>query len=413
MSEKMVESGRGWQLPLFAILLCGSLIVALSFGVRSAFGLFMVPISGELGWGREIFALSIALQNLLWGLGQPFAGALADRFGPMKVVIGGGLLYSAGVLIMSVSTTPLLFHLSTGLLVGFGLSGTGFSIVLAAVGKVVAPEKRSWALGIVTAAGSFGQFAMVPLGQAFLSAYGWQTTVLILGISSLAMIPLAGAFWGIGQRSGVSAGPVSTQSLGEALREASRHRGFLLLTAGFFVCGFHVAFIAAHLPSFVIDRGLDPRIGAWALGLVGLFNIIGSYMSGVLGGRYSKKYLLSLLYVTRSAVIVLFISFPMTQATVLIFAAAMGLLWLSTVPLTSGIVAQVFGPKYMSMLTGIVFFSHQIGSFLGVWGGGYLYDTTGSYNVVWYCSIALGIFAGIVHWPIDERPLDRVSPAKA
>ncbi|MCH2394706.1 MFS transporter [Oceanibaculum sp.] len=413
MSEKMVESGRGWQMPLFAILLCGSLIVALSFGVRSAFGIFMVPISGELGWGREIFALSIALQNLLWGLGQPFAGALADRFGPMKVVIGGGLLYSAGVLIMSVSTTPMLFHLSTGVLVGFGLSGTGFSIVLAAVGKVVAPEKRSWALGIVTAAGSFGQFAMVPLGQAFLSAYGWQTTVLILGISSLAMLPLAGAFWGIGQRGGLSAGPASTQSLGEALREASRHRGFLLLTAGFFVCGFHVAFIAAHLPSFVIDRGLDPRIGAWALGLVGLFNVIGSYTSGVLGGKYSKKYLLSMLYVTRSAVIVLFISFPMTETTVLIFAAAMGLLWLSTVPLTSGIVAQVFGPKYMSMLTGIVFLSHQIGSFLGVWGGGYLYDTTGSYNVVWYCSIALGIFAGIVHWPIDERPLDRLSPAKA
>lgn len=413
MSEKTMESGRGWQMPLFAILLCGSLIVALSFGVRSAFGLFMVPISGELGWGREIFALSIALQNLLWGLGQPFAGALADRFGPMKVVIGGGLLYSAGVLIMSVSTTPMLFHLSTGILVGFGLSGTGFSIVLAAVGKVVAPEKRSWALGIVTAAGSFGQFAMVPLGQAFLSAYGWQTTVLILGISSLAMLPLAGAFWGIGQRGGLSAGPASTQSLGEALREASRHRGFLLLTAGFFVCGFHVAFIAAHLPSFVIDRGLDPRIGAWALGLVGLFNVIGSYTSGVLGGKYSKKYLLSMLYVTRSAVIVLFISFPMTETTVLIFAAAMGLLWLSTVPLTSGIVAQVFGPKYMSMLTGIVFLSHQIGSFLGVWGGGYLYDTTGSYNVVWYCSIALGIFAGLVHWPIDERPLDRLSPAKA
>ncbi|EKE70528.1 MFS transporter [Oceanibaculum indicum] len=413
MSEKTIESGRGWQMPLFAILLCGSLIVALSFGVRSAFGLFMVPISGELGWGREIFALSIALQNLLWGLGQPFAGALADRFGPMKVVIGGGLLYSAGVLIMSVSTTPMLFHLSTGVLVGFGLSGTGFSIVLAAVGKVVAPEKRSWALGIVTAAGSFGQFAMVPLGQAFLSAYGWQTTVLILGISSLAMLPLAGAFWGIGQRGGLSAGPASTQSLGEALREASRHRGFLLLTAGFFVCGFHVAFIAAHLPSFVIDRGLDPRIGAWALGLVGLFNVIGSYTSGVLGGKYSKKYLLSMLYVTRSAVIVLFISFPMTETTVLIFAAAMGLLWLSTVPLTSGIVAQVFGPKYMSMLTGIVFLSHQIGSFLGVWGGGYLYDTTGSYNVVWYCSIALGIFAGLVHWPIDERPLDRLSPAKA
>lgn len=411
MSEKTVMVGRSWHLPLFVILLCGSLIVALSFGVRSAFGLFMVPISGDLGWGREVFALSIALQNLLWGLGQPFAGALADRFGPMKVMLGGAMLYAAGVLIMSVATTPLMFHISTGILVGFGLSGTGFSIVLAAVGKVVAPEKRSWALGIVTAAGSFGQFAMVPLGQSFLSAYGWQTTVLILGITSLAMLPLATAFRGVGERG--LGGPASTQSLGEALREASRHRGFLLLTAGFFVCGFHVAFIAAHLPSFVIDRGLDPRIGAWALGLVGLFNIIGSYSAGVMGGKYSKKYLLSMLYVTRSAVIVLFIAFPMTETTVLMFAAAMGLLWLSTVPLTSGIVAQVFGPKYMSMLTGIVFFSHQIGSFLGVWGGGYLYDTTGSYNVVWYCSIALGIFAGIVHWPIDERPLARLSPAKA
>ncbi|KZD11916.1 MFS transporter [Oceanibaculum pacificum] len=411
MSEKTVAAGRSWHLPVAVIMICGSLIVALSFGVRSAFGLFMVPISGELGWGREIFALSIALQNLLWGLGQPFAGALADRFGSMKVLIAGGLLYSAGVLLMSVSTSPSLFHLSTGLLVGFGLSGTGFSIVLAAVGKVVAPEKRSWALGIVTAAGSFGQFAMVPLGQAFLSAYGWQTTVLILGVTSLAMLPLALAFKGVGQ--GGAAGPANSQSLGQALREASRHKGFLLLTAGFFVCGFHVAFIAAHLPSFVIDRGLDPQIGAWALGLVGLFNVIGSYTAGVLGGKYTKKYLLSYLYVARSAVIVLFISFPMTATTVLLFAAAMGLLWLSTVPLTSGIVAQVFGPKYMSMLTGIVFFSHQIGSFLGVWGGGYLYDTTGSYDIVWYCSIALGIFAGIVHWPIDERPVVRAEPAKA
>jgi len=383
------------------IVVSGCLLVLIGFGVRASFGLFLTPMSEANGWGREVFALAIALQNLMWGASQPFAGAIADRYGSGRVIVVGIVLYIAGLFLMANSTTPLMLHISQGLFIGMALSGTTFAVVLAALARAVPEEKRSWALGIGTAAGSLGQFLLVPLGQAFLSAYGWSTALMLLGITAFAMVPLARALTGRPEHKGPQ------QSLTEALREASGHSGYWFLIGGFFVCGFHVAFIATHLPAYLTDGGLSPKLGAWALGTVGLFNVFGAYYSGVLGGRYSKKYLLSALYFARSIVIAIFISVPLTNVSALIFAAAIGLLWLSTVPLTSGLVGQIFGPRYMAMLFGIVFFSHQVGSFLGVWLGGRFYDTTGSYNMIWWMSIALGIVSALFHWPINEKPVIR------
>lgn len=392
-----------WQTPALVIA-AGCAIALLSFGIRSSFGVFLEPMSSERLWGREVFALAIALQNLLWGLGQPFAGAIADRIGTARVLACGGLLYAAGVLLMSQASTPLMLHLSAGLLVGLGMSGAGFGVVLAAISRRVPAHKRSWALGLGTAAGSAGQFILVPLGQSFLEAYGWSMALVLLGSLALLMIPLSTALSGRAEEASRI-----QQSVAEALQEARAHSGYVYLTLGFFVCGFQVAFIAAHLPAYVTDLGLAARTGAWALSLVGLFNIVGSYSAGVLGGKLSKKYLLSSLYFLRSIVIIVFMLMPPTQASVLIFSAAIGLLWLSTVPLTSGLVAQIFGLRYMGMLFGIVFLSHQLGSFLGVWLGGYLFDRTGSYDVVWWLSVALGFIAALLHWPIDERPVERLA----
>ena len=395
-----------WRTPALVIS-AGCLLALLSFGIRSGFGLFLEPMSSTMGWGREIFAIAIAIQNLLWGLGQPIAGALADRFGTAKVLSAGGICYALGLVIMANASTPLMLHLSAGVLVGLALAGASFGIVLAAFARVVPEEKRSWALGVGTAAGSLGQFLMVPLGQAFLSAYGWSMALLLLSLFALLIIPLSTVLASKGETSP----DARSQSLGEALREAAGHASYWYLTAGFFVCGFHVAFIQAHMPAYITDAGLDQSLGAWSLALVGLFNIIGAYSSGVLGGRYSKRYLLSLLYFSRAAVIAVFILIPMSPASVLLFSAAMGLLWLSTVPLTSGLVALMFGPRYMATLFGIVFFSHQVGAFIGVWLGGYLFDTSGSYDIVWWLGIALGIVAGLLHWPIKEQPV--VSLAEA
>ena len=386
------------RLPL-VVIGAGCLVLIVCMGVRTSFGLFLQPVSTDLGWGREVFALGIALQNLIWGAAQPFAGAIADKFGTGRTIAGGVLLCAIGTILMSQTSAPLEFHVSAGLLVGLGLSGSGIAVVLSAMTRTVPEEKRSMVFGIGTAAASLGQFLMVPLGQAFLDAYGWSTALLLLGLLTLAVAPLAAALTGRPQ----STAGMPEQSLKLALAEAGRHRGYWLLIAGFFVCGFHVAFIAAHMPAYIVDRGLLPGLAATALALVGLFNIVGSYSAGVLGGKLSKKYCLSFLYAARSVVILIFISMPMTQTSVLVFAAAMGLLWLSTVPLTSGLVAQIFGPRYMATLFGIVFFSHQVGSFLGVWLGGRLFDTTGSYDVVWWLGIALGVIAALLHWPIDER----------
>ena len=407
MVTSSASPGLSWRTPLL-IIIAGCTIALLNFGTRAGFGLFLEPISAANGWGREVFALGIAIQTVLWGFGQPFAGALADKYGSGRVLAIGGLFYAAGVALSAFASTPGMLNVTLGLLIGIGLAGSSFTVALSAIARMVSPEKRSWALGIGTAAGSMGQFLMVPLGQGFIAAFGWQVALMLLSLFALAIIPLSFILAG---KAPEGTGP--QQSLGEALKEAGNQKSYWLLISGFFVCGFHVSFIQTHLPAYIVDRGLDAGTGAWALALVGLANVVGSYSAGVMGGKRSKKYLLSFIYGARAVVIAIFVLMPMTTLSVLIFAFAMGLLWLSTVPLTSGLVAQIFGPRYMATLFGIVFFSHQVGGFLGVWLGGRLFDLTGSYTVVWWISTGLAVFAAIVHWPIDERPLVRVAPAAA
>ncbi len=395
----------GWRTPA-VIIAAGCLLALLSFGIRASFGLFLAPMSDDFGWGREVFAIAIAVQSLLWGLCQPVAGAVADRYGTGRVLAGGALIYAAGLFLMAGASTPGTLMLSTGVLVGVGISGASFAIVLAAFTRLMPEDKRSWALGLGTAAGSAGQFFVVPLGQAFISAYGWSMALTIFGFLALVMVPLSTALTSRSE----SQGPLQ-QSSGSALAEAFRHPSYIYLTLGFFVCGFHVSFIQTHLPPYITDLGLDAGLAAWALAIVGGANIIGAYTSGMLGGRHSKKYLLSGLYLARAAVIATFVLLPVSEASVLIFAGAMGLLWLSTVPLTSGLVAQFFGTRHMAMLFGIVFFSHQVGAFLGIWLGGYFFDVTGSYDVVWWVSVALGLLAAALHWPIREAPVARLAGA--
>lgn len=406
MTDTATSSGT-YGRRVAIIIAAGSVIAALSFGIRASFGIFLLPISGDFGWGREVFAFSIALSNFLWGAGQPFAGMLADRFGSGRVIVVGGLMYAAGTALMAWASTPLMAHITVGVLVGLGTSCSGLWIVFAAVSRVVAPERRTFALGIVSAATSFGQFAMVPIGQAFLDAYGWQTAFILLAIVALVMVPLAGALTGRAD----STTTVRPQKFRIAMAEAARHRGYLLLNAGFFVCGFQVVFISTHLPAYVADRGLPPEVGAWTLALVGLVNIVGSFGAGVLGDRFSKKRILTLLYLGRALVITAFVLLPATTGNTLMFGAVMGLLWFSTVPVTSSLVAQIFGLQYLGTLSGIVLLSHQIGAFLGAWLGGRLFDYLGSYDTMWWIAVALGVFAAIIHYPIDERPIERVAPA--
>ncbi len=404
-----MTSGANWRTPV-VILLAGTVVLILAFGIRTSFGIFMVPISENMGWGREVFGFSMAMQNLLWGAAQPFAGAIADRWGPGRVIAGCGAMYVLGLLVMAGAATPLGMTTGVGIVIGIALSGTGFPVVLAVIARSVPEEKRSLYLGLGSAGGSSGQVLMVPIAHGLLGAVDWTVAVLVLAAMAAVMVPLAAALAG-NPNAGVNPA-VKKQSIGEAIREAGGHRGYWLLNAGFFVCGFHVAFVATHLPAFIIDRGLAAGYGTAALTLVGFGNIIGSWLSGVLGGRYSKRYLLSALYFARAAVFFIFIMLPVTPASVIAFSFSLGLLWLSTVPLTSGLVAQIFGPRYMATLFGIVFFSHQIGSFLGAWLGGYFYDLTGTYEVVWWLSVGLGIFSGLVHWPIDERPVARLAVAE-
>jgi MFS family permease len=398
-------SPPGWRTPAIVIG-AGCLLALLSFGIRSSFGLFLAPMSADFGWGREVFATAIALQNLLWGLSQPVAGALADRYGSGRVLALGALVYAFGLFLMAGASTPGMLTLSAGLLVGVGVAGASFAIVLAAFTRLMPEDKRSWALGVGTAAGSAGQFFVVPLGQAFITAYGWSMALTLFGFIALIMVPCAAALAGRGH-----GGYLQPQSIGAALKEAFAYPSYNLLTLGFFVCGFHVAFIQTHLPAYITDRGLDAGLAAWALAIVGAANIVGAYSAGLLGGRYSKKYLLSALYFLRAVAIAVFVLLPVSAASVLVFAAVMGLLWLSTVPLTSGLVAQFFGTQHMAMLFGIVFFSHQLGAFLGVWLGGYFFDLTGSYDAIWWASVALGLLAAAVHWPIREQAVARPAPA--
>jgi len=400
----MSEAIKTWRTPIL-IIFAGCLISAIGFGTRAGFGLWLDPMSKSLGWGREVFSLAVAIQVLVWGAAQPFAGLLADKYGNARVLSLGAVLYAVAIYLMANSDTPTMLNLSAGLLLGVGLAGASFSIVLAAFGRLVPEERRSMALGIGTAAGSMGQFLIVPISQSLISSFDWQTALIIMSFFPLIIIPLSTVLAGKVVHTGT--GP--DQSIGAAIREASSHSGYILLVLGFFVCGFHVTFIQVHLPPYITDAGLDAGLAAWAIAFIGLFNIAGSLAAGLLGGKYSKKYLLSSLYITRAVAIAIYIMVPLTQTTTLVFAAVMGILWLSTVPLTSGLVAQIFGPRYMGMLFGFVFFSHQVGAFLGVWLGGKLFDSTGSYDVVWWLAVALGIVAALIHFPINEKRVDRLA----
>lgn len=390
------------------VMVGASLILALSLGTRHGFGLFLTPMSADFGWGRGVFAFAIALQNLIWGVAQPFTGALADRFGAQRAIIVGGVLYAAGLVLMGLADSPLSLSLSAGLLIGIGLSGTSFSVILGVVGRAVPVEKRSMAMGIAAAAGSFGQFAMLPGTLGLIGWLGWSAALITLGIMVALIVPLAAM---VKDRPPVSQGP--QQTLGEALREACSHSGFWLLALGFFVCGFQVVFIGVHLPAYLVDQHLPAIVGTTVLALVGLFNVFGTYIAGWLGGRRSKPRLLSALYLARGVVIALFISVPLTIWTAYAFGIAMGLLWLSTVPLTNGTVATLFGVRNLSMLGGIVFLFHQLGSFMGGWLGGYLYDHTGSYDLVWQISILLSVVAAALNWPVREQPVARLQGAQA
>ncbi|MBM3564686.1 MAG: MFS transporter [Alphaproteobacteria bacterium] len=395
---------------VWMVVVAGALVVSIGMGVRQTFGLFLSPMAVDLGFGRETFGFALAIQQIMWGAFQPVMGAVADRYGSGRVVVIGLVGYVIGLLVMSETAASWHLQLGVGYLVGFALSGTTFAVVLGAVGRVVAPEKRGLAFGLATAGGSFGQFIMAPVGQQLIAWAGWRESLLIMAFFIALTLPLAYALRG--RAAALPAGQ-REQTLTEAVREAAGHSGFWYLTLGFFVCGFQVVFIAVHLPAYVGDLGLPAAVGAMALALIGFFNIIGSWGCGVLGNKRSKKYLLSLLYVLRSVVTVAFLFAPKTDWVIYAFASAMGLLWLGTVPLTSGLVAQIFGVRYMATLFGIVFFSHQVGSFLGAWLGGRLFDMTGSYDLMWWISVALGIAAGILHLPIADKPVERlkVQPA--
>jgi predicted MFS family arabinose efflux permease len=395
-----------WRTPA-VVLTCGTFILFISFGSRNIFGILLDPMTTSLGWSVADYSFAIALQAFLWGITTPITASLADRFGTAKMVAIGGTLYAAGLALMSQVTVPMEMNLTSGLMLGLGLSATGFPIILAAVTKRVDAKRRSLFLGIGSAAGSSGQLALVPLGQYTISGYGWAAAVLVFACLVAVIVPLSTAL-ADPTREAVDPNAAPQQKLGEALGEAMRHRGFLLLTAGYFVCGFQVLFLGTHLPKYLTEAGLSPWVGATALSLIGLFNIIGTMVWAALGGRLRMKYLLSSIYLLRSAVLVVFVLVPITPLSTYIFSGAIGLLWLATVPLTSGLVAQIFGLRYMATLTGIVFFSHQLGSFFGVWLGGKLFVDTGSYDTVWWLAVALGLVASLLHYPIDDKPVVRV-----
>ena len=396
-------------LSLKQVLICGALIVTLSMGIRHGFGLWLQPVTMDRGWSRETFALAIAIQNLSWGLAGPFAGALSDRFGAFRVLIVGALFYAAGLVLMGLSTSALGFMGSAGLLLGMAQSGTTYAVVYGVIGRNVPANRRSWAMGVTAAAGSFGQFLMVPLENGLIGGVGWQNALFILGLSALAIVPLA---FGL-KEPAVAAAKGPQQSIKAAVSETFAHPSFLLLMAGYFVCGFQLVFIGVHMPSYLKDHGLTPNVATTALALIGLFNVVGTYAAGSLGERMPKKYILSAIYGLRAVAITVFLNVPLTPWSVYIFSAVMGTLWLSTVPPTNAVIAQIFGVKYLSTLGGFVFLSHQCGSFLGAWLGGRLYNMTGSYDVVWWIAVALGVFAALVNLPVNEQAIVRAQPVPA
>ena len=398
------------KLSMFQVLACGAAIVTLSMGIRHGFGLWLQPITQEMGWTRQSFALALAIQNLSWGVIGVFAGMAADRFGAFRVLIAGAVLYGLGLAGMALSPTETLFALTAGVLIGAAQAGTTYAVIYGVLGRQIAPEKRSWAMGVAAAAGSFGQFLMVPLEGFLIINLGWQTALLVLALMVLLIVPLA---FGLREPNFKSAAPLQrSQSIAEAVAEAFRYPSFLLLTAGYFVCGFQVVFIGVHMPSYLKDHGLSPQVASYALALIGLFNVFGTYIAGSLGQRMQKKNILVFIYLARAVVISIFLLVPLSPMSVYVFAATMGVLWLSTVPPTNAALAQIFGIQHLSMLSGFVFFSHQIGSFMGVWLGGYVYDQTGSYDLVWYIAIGLGVFAGLINMPVKEAPIRRL-PANA
>ena len=404
-------------LALRRVLLCSALVVTLSMGVRHGFGLFLQPVTLDRGWTREAFAFALAVQNLAWGLAGPLVGGVADRFGAHRVLIAGAVCYAAGLAVMATATTPLGFLLGAGLLVGISQAGTTYAVAYGVIGRNVAPARRSWAMGVAASAGSFGQFAMVPVEGALIGSIGWQSALFVLAAMVTAIVPLAfflrepASVLRRPHAVGAEAPAGGPHGVGAAIREAFSSPSFRWLTAGYFVCGFQVVFIGVHLPSYLRDHGLPAHVATTALMLIGLFNVVGTYLAGSLGGRIPKRTILSAIYAARALVILAFVTAPVTPWSVYAFAAAIGFLWLSTVPPTNGIVADIFGVRHLSMLGGFVFLSHQVGSFLGAWLGGRLYDATGSYTVVWWIAIALGVFAALANLPIREQPLARPAVA--
>src|SRR5215216_1241974 len=396
---------RTWRTPA-VVVLAGCLIAMITFGPRSALGQFLSPLSLSHGWGRDIFSFALAIQNLLWGVGQPFAGAVADRFGATRVISAGAILYGLGLAMMAYAQTPETIVLSSGVLIGFGLSGCSFNLVIGALGKLVPEDWRSLAFGAGTAAGSFGQFLFSPLARGLIDGFGWQAALLVFAMLMLLILPLSLAL-ATPKAASVLAAAAPKQSVRQALSEAFSHRSYVLLVLGFFTCGFQLAFITIHLPAYLLDRGLDANVGAWTVGVIGLFNIVGSISAGWLGNHMPKRFILSFIYFARALAVIAFITLPASFASAVVFGAVTGLLWLSTVPPTSSLVALMFGTRWLAMLFGFAFFSHQVGGFLGVWLGGVLFERTGSYDAVWWLSILLGLLSAAINLPIVEKPVAR------
>ncbi|HWP25721.1 MAG TPA: MFS transporter [Xanthobacteraceae bacterium] len=406
-------SAASWRTPIVLIAF-GCIIAVLSFGPRSSLGFFLTPITGANGWGRDVFGLALAIQNLLWGAGQPFAGAIADKYGAPRVLSAGAVLYAAGIYLMAQSTTPAMLHISAGVLIGFGLSGCAMPAIIGALGKLVPENWRLIAFGAATAAGSFGQFLYSPLAVVLMDSYGWQNALLIFSLLLLLIVPLSLTLMAPRNTAAASkplASPEPQQSVKQALIEAFGHRSYVLLVVGFFTCGFQLAFVTVHLPSYLLDRGLSTTVGGWTLAVIGLFNIVGSLGSGYLGNLMPKRFILSAIYFGRALAIIAFISLPASPVVALMFGAVTGLLWLSTVPPTSGLVALMFGTRWLTMLFGFAFFSHQVGGFLGVWLGGVLFEATGSYDSVWWLSVFFGVASALINLPIVEKPVVRTAPA--
>jgi MFS family permease len=412
LENSPAHSRTGWRTPL-VVVICGCLIAVLTFGPRSTFGFFMQPMSKEFAWGRDVFAFSFAIQNLLWGLGQPFAGAIADRFGTVRVVAVGGLLYAAGLALMQYSNTPLALNATAGVLIGFGLSGCSFNLVVSAFAKIVPQQWRAVALGAGTASGSFGQFLFAPFGVALLDNFGWQTALTIFAVLMLLVVPLSIALATPKAAPAGSGAPEDRQTFKQALSEAFGHRSYVLLVLGFFTCGFQLAFVTAHLPAYLADRGLDAHIGGWVIAVIGLFNVLGSLGVGWIAKFVPMRFILSAIYFIRALSILAFISFPITPVTAILFGIITGVTWLSTVPPTSALVALMFGTRWFATLYGFAFFSHQVGGFLGVYLGGVVFEATGSYSPVWYLSIFFGVASALINLPIVEKPVERGVPQPA